>query len=526
MAGLSIVAKKNKQKIEILPEAEKLYAEYEQDRSRFIDEAKQCAALTIPSLMPDNKTEFTELERPYTNLGTKGVKNLAGKLMMALFPPNVPFFSFNLTQETIDGVQGDQDAIDEFKDLLLGTEQLVKKEMLNKNRDVLEEAVQHILVCGNVLLQYTGEKLKLYTLDEYCVLRDAEGEVVDIVIKETFLLRALPDELRAKIVEIIVSEGNDPTKDDIEVEIYTHSKRKDGRFYLYQQYKSFMLGEKPIIYEPEENIFLPLRYTHVSKESYGHSHVSHIIDDLSTLNNYCKALRRYAAAAAKLIYLVDPTGLTDVDEVSNAEGGRAVNGREKDISLLKLDKHADFSIILSRSQSLEESLSNDFLLHKVRNAERVTAFEVRMKAAELQQALGGFYSVIAKDLQAKLVNIVYQSLKREKKVPELYLDKSVTLDIDSGIDGLGRNEELQKIDVFLGSLQQNLGPDILATINKSELIRRYAHALNLDIKGLLKSEEEVQQEQAQGMQNHVMAQAMPDIAKQAAKVQLEAAQQQ
>ena len=65
------------------------YAKLETSRKTFLDRARQCAELTIPSLLPkDGHSSASSLPTPWQGVGARGVNNLASKLLLALLPPN------------------------------------------------------------------------------------------------------------------------------------------------------------------------------------------------------------------------------------------------------------------------------------------------------------------------------------------------------------------------------------------------------------------------------------------------------
>ena len=62
-------------------------------RDSYLRGARECAALTIPYLVPpDSNNSSTDYDTPFQGIGARGVNNLASKLLLALLPPNSPFF--------------------------------------------------------------------------------------------------------------------------------------------------------------------------------------------------------------------------------------------------------------------------------------------------------------------------------------------------------------------------------------------------------------------------------------------------
>ena len=68
------------------------YQKLEINREPYLQRARDCSVLTIPTLFPViSASAATEYETPYSSVGARGVMNLSSKLMLALFPPHSPF---------------------------------------------------------------------------------------------------------------------------------------------------------------------------------------------------------------------------------------------------------------------------------------------------------------------------------------------------------------------------------------------------------------------------------------------------
>jgi hypothetical protein len=86
-----------------------LYSELELARSTYLDRARDCSELTIPTLVPPSgHGSATEYSTPFQGIGARGVNNLASKLLLALLPPNQPFFKFSIDEFKFKKLQGDQ----------------------------------------------------------------------------------------------------------------------------------------------------------------------------------------------------------------------------------------------------------------------------------------------------------------------------------------------------------------------------------------------------------------------------------
>ena len=83
---------------------------------------------------------------------------------------------------------------------------------------------------------------------------------------------------------------------------------------------------------------------------------------------------------------------------------------------------------------------------------------------------------------------------------------SVKPTVVTGIEALGRGQDLNKLAAFLQYLQP-LGPEVIQSeMNLGDYIDRLAASLGIDTSGLIKSDEQKAQEQA--MQQQMMQQQM------------------
>jgi hypothetical protein len=144
-----------------------------------------------------------------------------------------------------------------------------------------------------------------------------------------------------------------------------------------------------------------------------------------------------------------------------------------------------------------------------RNGERVTAEEIRYLAGELEDTLSGIYSILSQEFQLPYVNRKIDVLTKAKKLPKLP-DNVVKPTIVTGMEALGRGHDLRKLDLFIQGMSQALGPEVLQQyVNLQDYIKRRATALGIETDGLIKSQEQIAQEQQQAMQAQMMQQAGP-----------------
>ena len=134
-------------------------------------------------------------------------------------------------------------------------------------------------------------------------------------------------------------------------------------------------------------------------------------------------------------------------------------------------------------------------------------------AQDLEDALGGMYTVLAQEFQLPLVTLFSARMEKRKGVPKLPADLDNPT-ITTGVDALGRGQDLKNLDNFLIGLGENFGPEVIGRyVNFGEAIKRRAAALGIDTEGLIRSEEEVAANEQQAQLSDLAQNLGPDAIK-------------
>ena len=146
-----------------------------------------------------------------------------------------------------------------------------------------------------------------------------------------------------------------------------------------------------------------------------------------------------------------------------------------------------------------------------RNNDRVTATEINYVSKELDDSLGGLYSLLSQELQLPLINRLMYQMEKNRRLPPLPKE-SVRPKIVTGLEALGRSSDLQRLNAFVQQLSP-FAQQLQAYMNLEEYIKRVGTSLGLDMAGLIKSQEQMAQEQQAAQQQAMMQQAVPSVAK-------------
>lgn len=510
------------------------------EREPFLQRARACSRLTLPYLIPpDGMARGQRLPSPHHSVGAAGVSNLASKLLLSMLPPNEPCFrlQFDNLQLEREQEQADPDFMAKLDKALSRIERAVLADVEARgDRPVVYEGNLHLLVGGNVLYHDTGSGLRLLPLSRYVLERDPEGRVLEIVVKEELSPRTLPESLRERLREMKAGDSageqtdrhrEDAGEDEDPIDLYTRIRRLDDRRWEVEQecYGEVVEGTRGT-YTDDRLPWMPVRMYRVAGENYGRSYVEQFLGDLHSLDVLMRALLDASALAARVVYLVRPNSFVNVDKLTAAPNGAVIQGNAEDITTLQLQKSADLQVTLQEIQGLENRLRTAFLMMEGarRDAERVTAEEIRLIAQELESGLGGVYTVISREFQLPYIRQKMKALAASGKLPDLP-DGLVAPSIVTGFEALGRGNDRQKLMEFLGLLGQTFGGEALRYINPSSAISRLAASMGITTEGLVKDEQtlaaeaqQAQQEQQQMLMQQqagdMLSAAAPQIAQQ------------
>jgi hypothetical protein len=239
----------------------------------------------------------------------------------------------------------------------------------------------------------------------------------------------------------------------------------------------------------------------------------------SHLKHCHKPLLRGSAAAAKVVFTVSPSSTTKPQTLAKAGNGAIIQGRPDDIGVVQVGKTADFQTAYQMIGTLSQRLSDAFLILSVRQSERTTAEEVRMTQLELEQQLGGLFSLLTVEFLVPYLNRKLSIAQKTGEIPRLPKGDIVKPTIVAGINALGRGQDRESLNQFLATIAQTMGPEAIQTyINPEEVIKRLAASQGIEVLNLVKSMQEVQQQQQAAMQQQQQM-AMTQQAGQLAQVE-------
>ena len=465
-----------------------------------VDVARKCASLTIPSVLPPRDwTENQILPQPYSSIASRGVTAMASRMLSALMPLNdSPFFKFSL--------KNGAEPTPEIKSYLETLSYQVYNKIVNNNlREMVFQALQHLIVVGDVLVMMDDDfNFRNLRIDHYVVQRNVSGQLIELIHLEHYPID--PDDLSYTQTSSVISKPGYKTiycQYELEEDEKTWKARKED-----EDGNLFMEGEYSVL--PA----IPLRWYSIIGENYGRSHCEDNLGDLISLENYTQAHIEGMAASSTFWIGVDPSGLTEIDDISSATNGTFIPARTNDIFCLSPAQtlSPQISSTSAAVSEMRREVAEAFLMTSgaIPSGDRVTATAVRMIGSELETVLGGAFSAIARDLMEPIVKravfIMLNNGDMDERMYEQFFEKDGTLSVEivTGLQALSRDSDLQKL-MQMGEMVRNLPPQALQTFRWDSYSRALISSLGFDPRMWVKSEEEVAQQQ-QMMQQQMMQQ--------------------
>ena len=120
---------------------------------------------------------------------------------------------------------------------------------------------------------------------------------------------------------------------------------------------------------------------------------------------------------------------------------------------------------------------------------------------ELESSLGSVYATLSQELQLPFVKILLATLTSQGKLPKL--PKGVAKPaITTGVEALGRGNDANRMRAFFqtfAGLPDQVLQKIFMRLDEVELIKRNAAGVQIDPTGLIKSDEQIAQEQQEAL---------------------------
>lgn len=477
-----------------------------------LDRARKCAALTKPWVLPPlNQSPDQKLPENYQSVGSRGVTNLSGKMVMALFPPDEPWFNLVLSPDILYDKSIPDAAIQEAQDALFMQELMIQATLESADlvtsrrpvrhagfRSAKRAAMDQLLVTGDTLEQLTDDyRLILYRRDQYVTRRDTCGDVLYHVIKESIDPLSLGEGMLSKAGLNTEDFKKKPVSERM-TDLYTEVAWQP----LAKKWKICQELNGQEINESEETVtqFFSTPAELSPGEHYGRGFVEMNLGDLTSMDELEKRLLQFAELCSKFHPCVDDSSNVRDEDLERPSGTilrgvRVIAGQVQDVGWLKVEKYPDFKVVFDTAERKRKDLGAAMLIESevTPRGDRVTAFQASRVARELEGTLGGFYAPIADEQQQPLLKRCIHQLQRDKVLPILPKDTYRTVSL-TGLAALSREAKGGRVMSYAAAAAQ-LGPTALAKVDMGVLMDVLARYQSISERGLVKSNAQTAAEQ-------------------------------
>lgn len=499
-------------------------------KSSVLTDSETYAGWTLPYMFARvTAGTQSELAAPADPIGAQCVNHLSNKTVTTLFPPQSSFFRLRLDEDTkaqieatLAATAGQDDGDTEAK--LAALMQTIEKELAKAEKKAVDyldmvsyrpqliHAAKLLIITGNALeFHPPGKPVQIYSLRDYCIVRDLSGQPIEIMTQESKAFETFHPDVQAILKQRGTPQSHKKEYEDkTEVTIYTQIKLEtDGKWHVYQAADMIALDTADNVWPTASLPWVPLVWNLIRGEDYGRGLVCEYAGAFHAVEVFTNALMNIAAIMGDIKFLVNPGSNIDVRALNDSKPGSYHAGREDDIHAVVYDGQANAQFLVSMIERSERQLSQAFLLSAgtQRNAERVTAEEIRRDANELETSNGGIYSRLAATWQVPVANIALDQTNFQG------LDQGIKPQVITGMDSLSRISELDNLRMFMADLAmlQQVPETFQAAIKPDAFMALIGTNRQVEYKTFVKSPAEQQADQERAMAQRA-AQVQQDTA--------------
>tara|TARA_R100000808_G_scaffold15607_2_gene35916 strand:+ start:5640 stop:7256 length:1617 start_codon:yes stop_codon:yes gene_type:complete len=496
----------------------KLWSKLDSDRQGTLEQARLAALLTKPYVLPPKDQKANETLPPnFQSRGARGINNVGSRLTLALYPNGLPFMAFTLDPEVVNSqtidpqiVQMAQQEMFLYARKLMASleQQSMRLEMEDHRRQLSFRAhkartIDQILITGDTLeYMQPNYQMQLYRRDMYVTARDGAGNILFHVIREKIDAASLEPAMFARTgLDQDHRRNPDPTERIVDRYCWVNWDYASRKWLVRHE-----VNDK-IILESEEAVtpYFSTTFELVEGEDYGRGFVeSMVMGDLRSLDEMEMRRLDLLALATNWKIVKDRASMVADDSLLSATGSiitgaRVDGGVVQDIATLSHGDPRDFALLTAGIQDKRADTGKSMLVESeaVRNAERVTTFEIQRNVTEINSILGGLYIPIADEQHMKMTARLSWQYNRDHGIAlpqDLTGRPSVQMKSLTGLSALNDAANAEKLLSGLAILQQ-LGEPALGMIDMNVMTRLLLREVGIHEPGLIKTDEQLAAEQ-------------------------------
>lgn len=500
------------------------YTQLEAIRKPYLDRARKYSKITVPYIMPEEgDTQSSEVQIDYASVGAEYVNHLSNTYLDEMFPVHRSYFKLkmpHIDKKQATEVTGRSEADIESSFAAAETEARWNFERKHTRASLLDHIKQLIITGNSCLYQRPDKEMSQnYAMDEYVIWRDQSGKLLEIITVDKKSLMSLDKALREAVIK--VSDDIDDKTDLLkhQVRILTYIRRdadNNDTFLVNQAVEGKMLpGQQS--YKEGLLPWIPTYWNRIRREVWGRGLVEDHYGSFYGMSILVEALVTAGAIATDFKWLVRPGSMLDIVEMNNSASGTYHYGNKDDVNPIELGKRSELDFVAGLVDGYRKQLGKIFLVlsSQMRDAERVTAEENRMRAAELNKAHGGVFGSLAITLQRPLAELSLRDM-------DILIGKTkIEPVVMTGLDAMGRASENEKFLYLFQDLSAlaSVPEAFLGRFKASDLLKILSIGRDVDTT-VVKTDDEYNKEQQAALEQQQKLIAAQEMAGKATPEQL------
>lgn len=478
-------------------------------RGNIIRRAERFAKWTIEKVFPDSSYDGNNgtVSGEWSSFGAQCANHLSNRLMMVLFAPSRPFFRLGpkkAIKQQLATIGPEQQREMENR---LAVAERDASDVIDKLslRSKMYELLKLLIITGNGLMVLKDDTMRILNMRHYVVRRDVNGEVIELMIKE----RVQREEIDPEGLAIAERSGQFTLDKDGKCDHYRWVKYdpKTKKYNESQWLNDFQLpAQWSSVYSKDKMPYHAVTWDLVSGHHYGTGLVEDYKHDFAAIAALSRSTVNAAILNSEFRWLIRAGAMTSPQDLASSRNGDVLMGEKDDITPLPSGMEAKLNLNMAVVQDYIQRVGGGFMLQSAvtRQAERVTAVELRMNAEELEGGLGGAYSRLAGGIQIPMAAFCL------KVADYSVADSDFEATVITGLAALSRVGDRDRLTSFLMSIQPLISANPQAVIPRlriGALLSDMASAEGLDRNAYVLSDDEYNQGMAMQQQAAMQEQA-------------------
>ena len=470
-----------------------------------------CAKYTLPQIYLEDSVRESGVEPEDLvigdSIGAESLNNFISQLSKIVFPIQGAFFR-------VDKKRGDTPNIDSLSE----TQQ---RDVYRKLEENAMEALYirglhaqkfmllaQLIGLGDVVFKIPRERqseMQVYDMNDAVIKRTRNGRLADLIIKENTEHRFLSD----KAKRTLQLKGKKVYKEEDILALYTHVRlNSNNKFEVHMSVEDISLDTGLNFYACDKCEYNVASITLKRGSNHGTGIVQQYLPLIHKANVYADTNTDIAVAGSLVNWAIKPNAAIRPEEFAEREQGQPFAVNPDDIKAIVADVGNHLQITSLQYQAIVNTLQRVFLLPQAvqRDAERVTAQEIRMVAAKIEEQHSGLYAQIAERLQRPMAVIGLDMVDDEDLI--MYKDE-VEVKVVTAMEAQSRGMELDNMLASLGdaTIFNSVPPQVAERIKIENVMSTIFNNRNVDAPAYIKSTEEFNAEQQEMANREAEAQA-------------------